>query len=376
MVEVMCTSIRRSSRTFRRLFGRWFLKFLAVLCVGGVLGSALIFPLETRAVASPVKMFPLPAAPFDVKVGGGNRIWFTLPEANQIGSLEVIVSGTITQHLYTFYSLPTPNSQPYRLAVDSNYVWFTQKRGNRIGRLSINDGVITEYTVPTPASEPTGIDVAPDGRVWFVESKGDKVAVLTPSSGTIQEIDVGYSGTELDRIDATSASIIWMTAPGIEMLLGYRPDFNDFVSIQIVDMRPDAGPQAARGLSATSSGVPWISTKELPKVASYQYGTLAIWIWQTYPVENADLVDIVLWNQSGNTLLWTLDAVNREVLLIDAGTMRLLQRVRLGAGDSILTALAFDPVTQVVWIADAGRPALYAVEPPYTLQMHLPLVMR
>jgi len=90
----------------------------------------------------------------------------------------------------------------------------------------------------------------------------------------------------------------------------------------------------------------------------------------------SDLVDIVLWNQSGNTLLWTLDAVNREVLLIDAGTMRLLQRVRLGAGDSILTALAFDPVTQVVWIADAGRPALYAVEPPYTLQMHLPLVMR
>lgn len=371
-----CTSGWQSLKTFRRLGrGGWLLKFLALLCGGGVLGSALVSPLEAQAVTSPLKTFPLPAVPFDIKVGG-NRVWFTLPEANQVGSLEVISSGPIVQHLYTFYSLPAPDSYPYRLAVDSNDVWFTQKRGNRIGRLSINDGVITEYGVPTPASEPTGIDTGPDGRVWFVESKGDKVAVLTPSSGIIQEIDVGYSGTELDRIDAASTSIVWMTAPGIEMLLGYRPHFNDFVPLYIVDTRYGAGPQVVRGLSATNSGVPWISTKELPKVAVYQYGTLALWIWQTYPVENADLVDIVLWNQSGKTLLWTLDGVNQEVVLIDAEIMRLLHQVRLGTGDSILTSLAFDPVTQVVWIADAGRPALYALEPPYTLRMHLPLVVR
>lgn len=363
-------SDERYFRTFRRLSRGWLLKFLALLCAGGVLGSALIYPLEAQAVTSPLKIFPLPSAPFDVKVGG-NRVWFTLPEANQVGSLEVISSGSIVQHLYTFYSLPSSDSYPYRLAVDSNDVWFTQKRGNRIGRLSISSGVITEYAVPTSDSEPAGIDIAPDGRVWFVESKGDKLAVLTPSSGTIQEIDVGYDGAELDRVNATSASFVWMTAPGVRRVIGRRLAFNDFVSLRVMNEEEEV-----RGLSVTNSEAPWISTKNPSGVASYLVGTLSMWIWQPYALKSADLVEIRLWTPSGKTLLWALDSFHKEVVLIDAETMRLFHQVKLGTNESRLTSLAFDPMTEVVWIADAGRPALYALEPPYMLRVHLPWIAR
>ncbi|MCS6826242.1 MAG: hypothetical protein NZ553_06495 [Caldilinea sp.] len=318
-----------------------------------------------------MKTFPLPAAPFDVKVGGG-KIWFTLPEVHKIGSLEILTSGPIEQHLYTFYSPPTPNSEPYRLALDGDNVWFTQRKGNRIGRLSIADNTITEYEIPTPASEPSGIDVAPNGHVWFVQSKTDKVAFLTPSNGVIQEINVGYANAGLDRIAAASNSIIWMTAPDLDMVLGYRPAFNDIVSTPTV--RSLAG--AVRGLTSSSSGIPWISTKALPTLAVFMYGTLETWVLLPYHRESADLVDILLWTESSQTLLWALDGANREVVQIDTSNNRLLHQVALGAHDSVLTALALDPVNKIVWVADAGRPALHALLPPYTLQTYLPVVAR
>jgi streptogramin lyase len=375
MLKLAFASRAQRSERFRKFLRLWLWKSLALLCGAAIAGGALLFPQGANAVTSTVKTFPLPAAPFDVKVGGG-KIWFTLPDANKIGSLEILASGPIEQYLYTFYSPPTPNSEPYRLAVDSDNVWFTQRRGNRIGRLSIADGVITEYEVPTPASEPSGIDVALDGRVWFVQSKTDKVAFLTPSSGVIQEIDVGYANAGLDRIDATSTSVIWMTAPGVEMLLGYRPAFNDIVPISIVDHRPGAGAGAVRGLAATSSGVPWISTKELPKLAVYMYGTLATWIWQSYPLESADLVDILLMVESSQTFLWALDGANREVVQIDSSNMQLIHRVGVGASNSVLTSLALEPVNKIVWVADAGASALHAIAPPYALKTYLPVVAR
>lgn len=375
MLKLAFASRAQRSERFRKFLQLWLWRSLALLCVVVIIGGALLFPPEVNAVTSTVKTFPLPAAPFDVKVGGG-KIWFTLPEVNKVGSLEILASGPIEQYLYTFYSPPTPNSEPYRLAVDSNDVWFTQRRSNRIGRLSLADSVLTEYEVPTPASEPSSIDVAPDGRVWFVQSKTDKVAFLTPSSGIIQEIGVGYANAGLDRIDATSTSIIWMTAPNVEMLLGYRPAFNDIVPVSIVDHRPGAGTGAVRGLAATSTGVPWISTKELPKLAVYMYGTLATWIWQSYPLESADLVDILLVVESSQTSLWALDGANREIVKIDGSNMQLLHRVGVGASNSVLTSLALDPVNKIVWVADAGRSALYAIEPPYTLQTYLPVVAR
>ena len=55
-------------------------------------------------------------------------------------------------------------------------VWFTENRGNKIGRIA-GDGVVTEYLVPTPGSGPSGITAGPDGKLWFTEFYGDKIGV-------------------------------------------------------------------------------------------------------------------------------------------------------------------------------------------------------
>ena len=65
--------------------------------------------------------------------------------------------------------------------VGDGTLWFTEfdVAANRIGHVSLN-GEIHEYPVPTRASNPAGITVAPDGIVWFVENSGHHVARLKP----------------------------------------------------------------------------------------------------------------------------------------------------------------------------------------------------
>lgn len=40
---------------------------------------------------------------------------------------------------------------------------------------------VTEYTIPTLASTPTGITAGPDGNLWFTESAGNKIGKITTS---------------------------------------------------------------------------------------------------------------------------------------------------------------------------------------------------
>jgi streptogramin lyase len=315
--------------------------------------------------------YPLPDAPFDIKVENSNRIWFSLPSANSIGSLTLDATGNVT---YTAYALPSPNSEPYRLAVSGGSVWFTQRMGNRIGRISTVDGSITEYEVPTLDSAPTGIDVARDGRVWFVQSKSNKLAVLSPSTGAITEVSVNHSGAALDRINAQSSGFIWITAPGINKLLAYRPDNNQILDILVDD---NAGmPGTIQALAVTSSGSPRVSTASPAKIGTYIYGTLAFWLWYRYNPETANFVDFVISTNAGQSLLWGIDSANRQAFQFDASSFLAYHTVRLGSDESTLSSISLDRTTGVLWIADAGASALYAWSPPYSLKTYLPTVAR
>jgi virginiamycin B lyase len=55
-----------------------------------------------------------------------------------------------------------------------------EQDANKIARLSPSTGVVTEYDVPTPNSQATGMAVGPDGNIWFTEEHGSKIGCLTP----------------------------------------------------------------------------------------------------------------------------------------------------------------------------------------------------
>ena len=54
------------------------------------------------------------------------------------------------------FQLPTPNSYPQSVTLGPDgSVWFTEKLGNKIGRLSPTSGKISEFSVPTKDAGPT-----------------------------------------------------------------------------------------------------------------------------------------------------------------------------------------------------------------------------
>jgi virginiamycin B lyase len=58
-------------------------------------------------------------------------------------------------------------------------LWFTEFIGNKIGRITPT-GIVTEYTIPTAQSQPSGIASGPDGNIWFTETASNKIGRIVP----------------------------------------------------------------------------------------------------------------------------------------------------------------------------------------------------
>jgi virginiamycin B lyase len=130
---------------------------------------------------------------------------------NQIG--RITPAGVVTE-----FPLPNPGSQPAVIAPgpDGN-LWFTEGLGNRIGRIT-TAGVITEFVVPTASSYPAGIAAGPDGNLWFAEAPApygrqvwpNKIGRITPSGSITQFSVPGRGGTR--AVAAGPGGAIWFIA--------------------------------------------------------------------------------------------------------------------------------------------------------------------
>lgn len=111
------------------------------------------------------------------------------------------------------FEVPTPNSYPESVAIgpDGN-VWFTQKQGNKIGRLA-SEGKISEFPIPTADSRPQTIVAGPDGNLWFTEYRGNKLGRITPSGG-IAEYPIATPESFPYGIAAGPDSALWFTLAG------------------------------------------------------------------------------------------------------------------------------------------------------------------
>jgi streptogramin lyase len=86
-------------------------------------------------------------------------------------------------------------------------MWFTERTGNRIGRITAS-GAISEFPIPTSASEPVGIASGPSGTIWFTEAAAHKIGVVT-RNGVVREFSIAAPtpavNSALARMSAASA---------------------------------------------------------------------------------------------------------------------------------------------------------------------------
>jgi len=58
---------------------------------------------------------------------------------------------------------------------------------NIIGKLGPSALTVNEWTIPTPNSDPYELAIDSSGKVWFTESDADKIGMLDPSANKFYE---------------------------------------------------------------------------------------------------------------------------------------------------------------------------------------------
>jgi virginiamycin B lyase len=134
------------------------------------------------------------------------------------GSSRVIVADENSglQSYDVYWTSPSASSMlpaalPGQLAVDkkSGNVYFPQHGGNRITEIRLQDGLMTEYDIPTgPISTVLFLTTSDEGRVWFTEWASNKVAYLDTSMQVPFEQQVQQKSITLTKSSAGSLNVL------------------------------------------------------------------------------------------------------------------------------------------------------------------------
>jgi Repeat of unknown function (DUF5648) len=116
------------------------------------------------------------------------------------------------------------------LAFDaSNYVWFTDFAGNRIGKANRTTKVVTLYTMPAAGSEPEGIVFASDGNI-YVSSFGTGVVYRVSAAGAFTLVTSLPAGHHIRGLAASAGAVLHFGDYDACSIYQYSPIFDVLVS--------------------------------------------------------------------------------------------------------------------------------------------------
>jgi sugar lactone lactonase YvrE len=184
----------------------------AVTATGTPVGTKVTATLPPAPPAGIVTEFLVPtdgSTPTAITAGPDGALWFTEGRGNKIGRL--LPGMSINE--FAAFSAKQAYGQGITSGPDGN-VWFTGPVGsdNYIGRI-MPDGTISRFTVPTRDAGPVGITLGPDGNLWFTESDSHKIGRITPE-GAITEFAVPIAQMAPFYLVAGPDGNLWFTDPG------------------------------------------------------------------------------------------------------------------------------------------------------------------
>jgi streptogramin lyase len=120
--------------------------------------------------SSRLKKITLSSPPAKLIAAGKSKLWFIEQSLSVAGSFDM-ASMEVKE-----YFVPPGASLSDVVASNNGQVWLTDAGRNKI--IKIENGWLTEYTIPTSFSSPQGLSIGPDGQVWFTESVANKIGLL------------------------------------------------------------------------------------------------------------------------------------------------------------------------------------------------------
>jgi virginiamycin B lyase len=317
--------------------------------------------------------YPVPGSPLNVAAESPGHVWFTLPDQDAIGRL--VVTSTVEYQVIT-YSIPTVGGEPYDLVYVGGIVWFTERMGNKIGRLDPSTGTVDEFPVPTSNSAPTGIDVAPNGQVWFVERGGNNLARLVMTSTVdyrVDEFALPVPSGQLQDVDVQHDNMIWFTAPGLDRLYSFQPSKWPGQAFYFV---PASG-STPWGVVVDNDGWPWITAYDTDLVGRYRPQTIGDWTWYSLKSSDAGPTGIAFDMADGLNRIWFVEKDSGRVGRLDTiplqGTKSGLWEWPLPSSNSQPEGITVDSAGHA-WIAETGANKIAEWRSPYFFSVYLPIV--
>ena len=152
----------------------------------------------------------------------------------------------------TEFPIPTAASQLLGITAgpDGN-LWFTEKAANQIGRMTPS-GAVTEFPIPTPNSNAGEITAGPDGNLWFTEGIG-KIGRLTPV-GNVVITEFNTPTQNPDHITAGPDGNVWFTeSSGFAKIARITP-------VGAITEFPTLENKGLYGITSGSDGNLWFTT--------------------------------------------------------------------------------------------------------------------
>ena len=258
----------------------------------------------------------------------------------------------------TEWTIPTPNSLPTGLALDPSgrCCWFAESSGNKIVHLDPSTDTFQEWTIPTPGSKPTSLALTTiSGSTILVgtgTTKGN-VFLFFPSTGMFTEYNLPPEFSPLYiSIEPGGPQVkAWFTLLGNSVgQIIYDPS-SGTVKVNQLTLPASAG-GGAKGVHATS-GVTWFAG--VGAIIKWDSATsrFTTWTIPSHPSTKAAFVDVdaagQVWYTSASTQ--GISAISYVGALRSNNTFAEWQVPTVGANAQ---AISINPVTQNPWTTEQG----------------------
>jgi virginiamycin B lyase len=174
------------------------------ITASGVFAGEVTIPNSANPVPC---LDPSFVPPLDqITVGDDNRLYFTEPRDNQIGSIDPFNPGAPPVEYGTLHGL-APGAQPEGITTGPDgALWFTEAVGGSIRQITAG-GLISSPFPATAGSGPSGITNGPGG-LWFTESNANAIGRIT-TGGVVSEF--GGTGAGPSAIAVGRDGALWFT---------------------------------------------------------------------------------------------------------------------------------------------------------------------
>jgi streptogramin lyase len=175
---------------------------------------------------------------YEVNPDVGGNLWVSDLSAKEIWQVSW-ASGTYT----AYHDLPAPADARRDAAGD---VWWASYYGQGLGRLSVEGGTVTTWTIPG-ASYPSGVAFDDAGRVWVTISGGPRLYQFDPA--TTEVCTYTYEGGYSPYV-VLEDGVLWLGDYTKSQLVRLDPGTNQFTRWQLHGAQPV-------GLAIDASGHLW-----------------------------------------------------------------------------------------------------------------------